>query len=139
MSVKQTSNKRTASTAGINHSDKDPVAKRTKLEAALETKLAELQQTVASFVVEWKEIAPEFVDAMIVLRDELKKLTPNTVNEYIKGRGLKDTLWMLQSHERKINKPLHSVEPEDLEFIKQGHERILDYIAEVRTRLTGRS
>ncbi|PVG00174.1 hypothetical protein CPB86DRAFT_701959 [Serendipita vermifera] len=129
--------KRSASTASIGDPDKD--SKRTKLEITLETRLAELQKSVSKICNEWEPFAPYgFMNDTRKLRDKFNGLSLNEVEEYITGYGLKAALSILKLFEAILEEPLPPImDSEELELTKEAHERMIDYVKDVRAHLTG--
>ncbi|PVG00641.1 hypothetical protein CPB86DRAFT_729011 [Serendipita vermifera] len=127
------SKKRSASTAGVGHSDKDSAPKRVRVDTALETRLAKLQQTLSYLDPDWKPFAPNgFMDAMILLHNRFKDMTSTKVKEYIAEGFLNSNLWTLGLHEDNLKEPISSTDSRHYKLTQDARELMTNYVTRVR-------
>jgi hypothetical protein len=106
---KESSRKRSASTAGMGPPDKKSAKKKKKLETKLGVTLTRLQQVLGpgTLILGWKKYDPDcFVEEMRRMGDQINALTPRLVEDYVTDGRLKDDLDALDIQEEDLKRPV---------------------------------
>jgi hypothetical protein len=133
------SRKRTAQEAAMDPPDQQSTTKKPKLVAALEARLTKLKKTLHpdELRLEWTDYDPRyFMESMRSMSRRICALTLKSVEEYINNGGLEADLNELDIQESNIQEVLNSEGPH---LARATRQLMIDYVAEVRTRLNGQS
>ena len=122
--------------------DKQSAKKKTKLDTELGARLTRLQEALGpdKLRLVWEEYDPRhFMEEMRRLGRKINRLTLETVADYVTDGRLRADLVALDTQEMYLKQPVGPVEPVYLEVAQANRERMIKYVARVRTRLNGQS
>ena len=117
-----------------------PPVKKAKLPSALETKLEKLRKTLDMLRDLWKLYDPGyFMTTMHQIRDQVRELTPSTIQEFITSRECDELPDLLKALDRQLLIPSTETDPEMLELTRTMRKRMSTYVEDIRQSLKGQS